>query len=78
MRKSMVAAAAVLGLLVAMLSGPIPASARGGCRAFGQNVAGLAQLLGPDFGATASGVASSDPGAFPELVVHPEQQQLCP
>jgi hypothetical protein len=54
------------------------ASAQGGCQAFGGNVAGLATLLGPVFGATASGVASSGPQAFPTLVVHPEQEALCP
>ncbi|MGX5654802.1 hypothetical protein ACWKWC_08540 [Geodermatophilus nigrescens] len=53
------------------------AAAPGGCQAFGQNVAGLAQALGPVFGATASSVATSDPGAFLTLVVHPEQQELC-
>jgi hypothetical protein len=49
----------------------------GGCRAFGANVAGLAQALGADFGATASGFASSSPAAFPTLVVMPEQAALC-
>ena len=49
----------------------------GSCAAFGDNVAGLATTLGPVFGATASGVASSDPAAFPTLVVAPEQAALC-
>ncbi len=48
-----------------------------GCRAFGTNVASLATNLGPAFGATASGVASSGPQAFPTLVVHPEQVKFC-
>jgi hypothetical protein len=49
----------------------------GGCAAFGANVSGLATTLGPVFGATASGVAASAPGAFPDLVVHAEQDALC-
>jgi hypothetical protein len=50
----------------------------GGCQAFGGNVSDLATLLGPVFGATASGVAGSAPGAFPTVVVVPEQDALCP
>jgi hypothetical protein len=53
------------------------AEPHGSCAAFGANVAGLARSLGPEFGATASGVASSAPRAFPTLVVHPEQASLC-
>lgn len=53
------------------------ASESRGCQDFGQNVAGLAQNLGPEFGAIASGVASWNPGAFPTVVVHPEQEALC-
>jgi len=49
----------------------------GSCAAFGGNVSGLAQALGPDFGAAASGVASSAPGAFPTVVVKPEQSMYC-
>lgn len=49
----------------------------GGCRAFGNHVATLARGLGADFGATASGVARAFPGAFPLLVVMPEQQAFC-
>ena len=36
----------------------------GSCAAFGGNVAGLATSLGPIFGATASGVATSGPAAM--------------
>lgn len=50
---------------------------RGGCAAFGGNVAMLATALGPAFGETASSVATFGPGAFPALVVHPEQDALC-
>src|SRR4051794_18594151 len=46
----------------------------GGSRAFGTNVAVLATTPGPVFGATASGVASSAPRAFPAVVVGREQQ----
>jgi hypothetical protein len=53
------------------------APAHGGCAAFGANVANLATTLGPVFGATASSVASSAPGAFPTVVVVPEQARLC-
>ncbi|WP_336032744.1 hypothetical protein [Geodermatophilus sp. FMUSA9-8] len=67
--------AGTAGLLA--LAPGVAAAAPGGCKAFGQNVAGLAQTLGPAFGATASTVATSGPGAFPTLVVHPEQQALC-
>ena len=49
----------------------------GGCKAFGNNVAGLAQDLGADFGTTASGAARAFPGAFPALVVMPEQETFC-
>lgn len=49
----------------------------GGCAAFGGNVAMLATTLGPAFGESASTVATSGPGAFPALVVHPEQEALC-
>lgn len=64
-------------LLLAAPAAPAQAPAHGSCAAFGANVAGLAQALGPEFGATASSVASSAPGAFPALVVHPEQAAFC-
>ena len=59
---------------VASAAPPTP----GGCQAFGQNVSDLARSPLVDFGATASGVASLRPRAFPDLVVHPEQAALCP
>ena len=63
------------------LTSPVAAAAQaprhGSCAAFGANVADLATTLGPAFGATASGVASSGPAAFPTLVVAPEQADLC-
>jgi hypothetical protein len=65
---------AVLSVAPAWADPPAP----GGCRAFGQNVAGLATTLGGAFGQIASGVASSGPGAFPTMVVRPEQSALCP
>ena len=64
-------------LAVAPMATASAAPTSGGCRAFGQNVAGLATTLGPAFGATASGVASSGPRAFPTFVVFPEQKGLC-
>ena len=62
------------------LTSPVAAAQapeHGSCAAFGANVAGLASTLGPLFGATASGVASSSPAAFPTVVVRPEQAALC-
>jgi hypothetical protein len=62
------------------LTSPVAAAQapeHGSCAAFGANVAGLATTLGPIFGATASGVASSSPAAFPTLVVAPEQATFC-
>ena len=55
-----------------------PAQPRGGCAAFGQNVAGLAQGLGSGFGAAASAAARLQPGGIVTLVVAPEQAELCP
>jgi hypothetical protein len=47
----------VSAIVAAMLMFAGPASAQGGCKAFGQNIAGLATTLGPFFGDTASGTA---------------------
>ena len=58
-------------------AGAQPAPDHGSCAAFGANVAGLAQALGGDFGATASSVARSGPAAFPNVVVYPEQAAFC-
>lgn len=55
-----------------------PSPPPGGCAAFGQNVAGLAQGLGGDFGAAASGAARLEPGGIVTFVVAPEQAALCP
>ena len=54
-----------------------PTQPPGGCKAFGQNVAGLAQGLGASFGAAASGAARSEPGGIVTFVVAPEQSGLC-
>ena len=65
---------------VALLTSPVAVAQvpeHGSCAAFGSNVAGLATTLGPLFGATASGVASSGPAAFPTRVVAPEQAAFC-
>ena len=66
---------AALGFSAQASAQPEPGHAS--CAAFGENVAFLATSLGPAFGATASGVASSGPKAFPTLVVGPEQADLC-
>jgi hypothetical protein len=71
-----IATTSALALPVAPAIGqPVPDHAS--CAPFGANVAGLAQALGGDFGATASTVASSGPGVFPQAVVRPEQGALC-
>ncbi|MGY1725681.1 hypothetical protein ACI79J_01790 [Geodermatophilus sp. SYSU D01062] len=75
-RRAVVVITGTIGLAV-LSPGAVASATPGGCQAFGQNVAGLAQLLGSVFGATASGVASSAPGAFRALVVQPEQEMLC-
>ena len=70
----------ILAVGALMVTSPVAAAqapAHGSCAAFGGNVAGLATTLGPVFGATASGVASSGPAAFPTLVVAPEQAAFC-
>ena len=68
-------AAVTLGVTTPVAAGQAPE--HGSCAAFGANVAGLATALGPIFAATASGVASSAPRAFPTLVVAPEQEAFC-
>jgi hypothetical protein len=55
-----------------------PTPPPGGCAEFGQNVAGLAEGLGGDFGAAASGAARLEPGGIVTFVVAPEQAALCP
>ena len=78
MRRTVALAVVFLGTFT--LSAPAQAveeEAPSGCAAFGANVAGLATDLGPVFGETASGVASSAPQAFPTLVVRPEQERFC-
>jgi hypothetical protein len=51
---------AVSAIVAAMLMFAGPASAQGGCKAFGKNIAGLATMLGPEFGETASESAPLD------------------
>ena len=72
-----VAACLSLGAVPAGSSAAPPVPDHGRCAAFGANVAGLAQMLGSDFGSTASTVASSGAGVFPQAVVRPEQAALC-
>ena len=61
----------------ASASAQAPTQPPGGCKAFGQHVAGLAQDLGGGFGAAASGAARSEPGGIVTLVVAPEQADFC-
>ena len=78
MRRTVAVAVVFLGTLA--VSAPAHAVGEGqtpGCSAFGANVADLATTLGPLFGRTASGVASSAPQAFSTSVVHAEQDELC-
>jgi hypothetical protein len=81
MRSRMLRVAAAMGLLLlavapdSLAAPPVPD--HGSCADFGANVAALAQTLGSDFGTTASTVASSGAGVFPEAVVRPEQAALC-
>ena len=78
MRGRLIAACAA-GMLYTLITAPAAGAepVSSGCQAFGFNVAGLAQDLGADFGATASGVARLFPAAFRTLVIVPEQQALC-
>jgi hypothetical protein len=74
----------IAALMAAMLVAPATAAGQpqtqppGGCREFGQNVAGLAQDLGGGFGAAASGAARLEPGGIVTFVVAPEQAAFCP
>jgi hypothetical protein len=78
-RKLMIAAVTGCALAsTAQAAAQPPAQPPGGCAAFGENVAGLAQGLGGDFGAAASGAARLEPGGIVTFVVAPEQTALCP
>jgi hypothetical protein len=81
MRTRMLRLAAAAGLvLFAVPPGSIaapPVPDHGSCGEFGANVSFLARTLGSDFGSTASTVASSGAGMFPQVVVRPEQAALC-
>jgi hypothetical protein len=61
----------VAAVMAAMLVFAGPASAQGGCKAFGQNIAGLATSLGNVFGQTAAA------GAPLNDTVETEQARLC-
>jgi len=81
MRTRILRLAVAAGLsLLAVPAGSTAASPvpdHGSCADFGANVSVLAQTLGSDFGSTASTVASSGAGVFPQDVVRPEQTALC-
>lgn len=80
MRRTLAVLAVAAGTLAVTTTSATaaPPSGSAGCAAFGANVSALAGALGPQFGGNASGVATSGPGAFPELVVRPEKDALCP
>jgi hypothetical protein len=65
----------VVTMLAVIMSGSAmiaqPAAAEGGCKEFGQDTAGLAQLLGSDFGAATS--SNPDVSGF----VHEFHETLC-
>ncbi len=69
--KRLVLGLAVSDIVAAMLVFAGPASAQGGCKAFGQNVAGLTTSLGAGFGRAAPGSAPLNDK------VEQEQQALC-
>ena len=75
--RTVVSVGATLFALATPAASLAQTSEHGSCAAFAERVSTLAQTLGPAFGATASGVASSAPGAFPAVVVHPEQDAFC-
>ena len=76
--KLLIAAVTGWALVPTALAGAQPPTQPpGGCREFGQNVAGLAQGLGSDFGVAASGAARLEPGGIVTFVVAQEQAGLC-
>jgi hypothetical protein len=79
MRTKLTTVAVLAGALIctAPAAAQPPTQPSGGCQAFGQNVAGLAQGLGGAFGAAASGAAQIEPGGIVTFVVAPEQSALC-
>ena len=74
MRRRIAAVVVAAALMAAATLGvAAPASAQGGgCAAFGQNVASLAQSLGPTFGQLTSANAPAND------LVEAEQDALCP
>ena len=76
-RFAVAAAVAVLALAAPAGAGAQPVPKHASCAEFGANVAMLARDLGRLFGATASRVATSGAGNFPEIVVRPELERFC-
>jgi hypothetical protein len=76
LRLTIAAGLSLLAVPARSAAGP-PVPDHGSCADFGANVSVLAQTLGSDFGGTASTVASSGAGVFPQAVVRPEQATLC-
>ena len=79
-RRALISTAAATLLLTAPATAASADPGSGGCKAFGQSVSTLANTVFPkgQFGENASTVATSEPGAFPEEIVRPEQDAACP
>ncbi|MGY2065601.1 hypothetical protein [Blastococcus sp. SYSU DS0619] len=78
-RRPLITTAAATVLLVAPTAAASADPGSGGCKAFGQSVSSLANTVFPrgEFGENARMVATSGPGAFPAVVVFPEQDAAC-
>ncbi|WP_324273563.1 hypothetical protein [Blastococcus brunescens] len=78
-RRPLITTAAAAALLIAPAATASAAPGSGGCKAFGQNVSYLANTMFAkgEFGENARTVATSGPRAFPNVVVHPEQDAAC-
>lgn len=76
LRLTVVAGLSLLAVPAGSAAAP-PVPDHGSCAGFGANVSVLAQTLGSGFGGTASTLASSGAGVFPQAVVRPEQAAFC-
>lgn len=78
-RRPLITTAAATVLLVAPATAASADPGSGGCQAFGQHVSFLATTMFPEgqFGENARMVATSGPGAFPAVIVNPEQDAAC-
>ena len=78
-RRLLITTGAAALMLTATATAASAEPGSGGCRAFGQSVSTLANTVFPKgkFGDNAATVATSGPRAFPNEVVHPEQDAAC-